>query len=99
MFLNDGPRPVAAATRARVLAAVAELGYRPNGVARSLRTKRTRVLALSCRTLPTHSSPNVARGGVGGIRPRFHPAGRNTMDDPARSKLYAQSFLNARSTA
>jgi LacI family transcriptional regulator len=36
--LNDGPRPVAQATRARVLAAIAELGYRRDGLARSLRT-------------------------------------------------------------
>ncbi|MFK4730532.1 LacI family DNA-binding transcriptional regulator [Agromyces mediolanus] len=44
--LNDGPRPVAAATRARVLAAIAELGYRPNATARALRLRRTRTLAL-----------------------------------------------------
>ncbi|MFD6055519.1 LacI family DNA-binding transcriptional regulator [Agromyces sp. NPDC060279] len=44
--LNDGPRPVADATRARVLAAIAELGYRPNATARALRLRRTRTLAL-----------------------------------------------------
>lgn len=44
--LNDGPRPVAEATRARVLAAIAELGYRPNATARALRLRSTRTLAL-----------------------------------------------------
>ncbi len=32
--LNNGPRGVAPATRARVVAAVETLGYQPNGVAR-----------------------------------------------------------------
>ena len=36
--VNDGPRPVATATRERVLRAIEELGYRPDGVARQLRT-------------------------------------------------------------
>ena len=43
--LNDHPS-VAPDTRTRVLAAVAELGYRPNAVARSLRTDQTRTLGL-----------------------------------------------------
>ncbi|GHC32431.1 LacI family DNA-binding transcriptional regulator [Streptomyces cinnamoneus] len=41
----NGRSPVAG-TRERVLAAVAELGYRPNVVARALRTARTRTLGL-----------------------------------------------------
>jgi LacI family transcriptional regulator len=44
--LNDGPRPVAADTRARVLAAVAALGYRRNNSARALRANRTGTLGL-----------------------------------------------------
>ena len=36
--VNDGPRPVAAATKARVLDAIDKLGYRPNTAARSLIT-------------------------------------------------------------
>ncbi|GAA2318382.1 LacI family DNA-binding transcriptional regulator [Streptomyces violaceusniger] len=43
--LNDHPS-VRADTRERVLAAVADLGYRPNAVARSLRTDQTRTLGL-----------------------------------------------------
>ncbi|MDX3229902.1 LacI family DNA-binding transcriptional regulator [Streptomyces sp. ME19-01-6] len=43
--LNDHPS-VRAGTRDRVLTAVAELGYRPNAVARSLRTDQTRALGL-----------------------------------------------------
>jgi LacI family transcriptional regulator len=43
--LNDHPS-VSAESRTRVMAAVAELGYRPNAVARSLRTDQTRTLGL-----------------------------------------------------
>ncbi|CAM5726731.1 HTH-type transcriptional repressor PurR [Streptomyces violaceorubidus] len=43
--LNGHPS-VSAAARARVLAAVETLGYRPNAVARSLRTDQTRTLGL-----------------------------------------------------
>ncbi|MFJ1650145.1 LacI family DNA-binding transcriptional regulator [Streptomyces sp. NPDC088337] len=43
--LNENPS-VSADARARVLAAVEALGYRPNAVARSLRTHRTRTLGL-----------------------------------------------------
>lgn len=39
--LNNGPRPVSASARARVLAAVDELGYRPDRIARFMRTRST----------------------------------------------------------
>lgn len=44
--VNDGPRPVAPATRARVLDAIAKLGYRPNTVARSLITGKSGLIGL-----------------------------------------------------
>lgn len=44
--VNNGPRPVAASTRDRVLAAIAELGYHPDNIARSLRSRQTRMLGL-----------------------------------------------------
>lgn len=40
-------RPVSAATRARVQAAMDELGYRPNMLARGLASRRSRVIALT----------------------------------------------------
>lgn len=42
----SGNRPVSSETRARVLAAAEELGYRPNRVAASMVTRKTRMLAL-----------------------------------------------------
>ncbi|WP_336626031.1 MULTISPECIES: LacI family DNA-binding transcriptional regulator [unclassified Microbacterium] len=44
--VNDGPRPVAESTRARVLAAIADLGYRPNAAARALKLSRTNIIGL-----------------------------------------------------
>lgn len=44
--VNAGPRPVAAATRERVLRAIEELGYRPDGVARQLRTGKSNSFGL-----------------------------------------------------
>ena len=44
--VNNGPRPVAAATRAKVLEAILELGYRPNAAARALTLSRTNVIGL-----------------------------------------------------
>jgi LacI family transcriptional regulator len=55
--LNDGPRAVAPATRARVLASVNALGYRPNAVARSLRVRRTHTIGL---IVPDNSNPFFA---------------------------------------
>lgn len=52
--MNDGPRPVAPDTRTRVLRAVTELGYRPNTVARALRSRSSGVVGL---VVPEASNP------------------------------------------
>lgn len=54
--VNDHPH-VSEATRARVLAAIAVLGYRPNASARSLRHGRSGILALA---VPELTSPYFA---------------------------------------
>ena len=53
--INNGPRPVAAETRRRVLAAIEELGYRPDTVARHLRTGRSNAVGV---VLPDISLPH-----------------------------------------
>jgi LacI family transcriptional regulator len=50
------------ATRERVQAAIAELGYVPNRLARSLRTKRSQVLALVITDISNPFFTTVARG-------------------------------------
>ena len=44
--VNNGPRPVAQATRARVMDAIDKLGYRPNAAARALITGRSDLIGL-----------------------------------------------------
>ena len=44
--INNGPRPVAPETRERVERAIAELGYFPNTIARSLRAEQTNTIGL-----------------------------------------------------
>ncbi|QKJ85658.1 Transcriptional regulator [Paramixta manurensis] len=55
--INNGPRPVAEATRQRVLAAIQQTGYRPNGVARALASGTTKTYGL---VVPNIGNPFVA---------------------------------------
>ncbi|WP_330290854.1 LacI family DNA-binding transcriptional regulator [Streptomyces sp. NBC_00576] len=58
--LNDHPS-VSEDARARVLAAVEALGYRPNALARSLRTDQTRTLGLVISDVMNHYFTTLAR--------------------------------------
>jgi LacI family transcriptional regulator len=91
--LNNGPRPVAEDTRMRVLAAMAELDFRPNNAARSLRSGKSQVLGL---VIPDSSHPffaDVARQ----MEKAAYELGYviltgNSMNDPAREKEYFSLF-------
>jgi LacI family transcriptional regulator len=58
----SGRRPVAEVTKERVFRAVMELGYRPHGPARSLRTRRTQLVALAVPDITNPFYPSVMRG-------------------------------------
>jgi DNA-binding LacI/PurR family transcriptional regulator/AcrR family transcriptional regulator len=58
----NGRRPVAEQTRRRVLAAVEELGYRPNVLARGLRTSRSQTIGLVVPDITNPFYPALARG-------------------------------------
>jgi LacI family transcriptional regulator len=93
--LNDGPRAVAPATRDRVLGAVRELGYRPNHLARSLRSRRTRTLGL---LVPDASNPfysEVAKGiEEEGYRRGYSLTMGNTNGSPERRASYVESLVS-----
>lgn len=55
--VNNGPRPVAAATRQKVLDAIERIGYRPNGIASALARGSTRTYGF---VVPNISNPFVA---------------------------------------
>lgn len=56
--INNGPRPVAEATRLRVLAAIEQTGYRPNDIARALASGTTQTYGL---VVPDISNPFFAK--------------------------------------
>jgi LacI family transcriptional regulator len=95
--LNDGPRPVSAAARARVLAAVKELGYRPDGLARSLKVGRTKTLGL---VLPDASNPffaELARAIEDAAYARgFAVMVCNSADNLERERTYIASLAERR---
>lgn len=62
-------RPVSMATTARVVEAIQALGYRPDGMARSLRTRTSQMVALIIPDIANPYYPGLARGledGLGG---------------------------------
>lgn len=93
--LNNGPRPVAPETRARVLAAIEKLGYRPNGIARSLRMSRSTTLGL---VVPDTANPFFAHMARA-IEEAAFSAGYtlligNAAESEQRQTAYTRSFLS-----
>lgn len=92
--LNGGPRGVAPHTRSRVLAAVEALGYRPNGVARSLRMNKTMTLGL---VVPDTSNPFFAELSRAVEEAAFSHGYTlligNAAEDEARQSAYVRTFL------
>jgi LacI family transcriptional regulator len=91
----SGRRPVAAGTRDRVQRAVRELGYRPNGVARSLRTRRSHTVALIIPDITNPYYPALARGiqnvlAGGG----YHVLVCNTDREPRYEAEYVADVLD-----
>jgi LacI family transcriptional regulator len=87
--LNPETRPlVNEDTAQRVLAAAEQLGYRPNPIARGLKTNRSYTIGVVIPDLRNPIFPPMARG----IEDRVEPAGytsllANTDNDPEREKL------------
>ena len=69
--INNGPRPVAPATRERVLAAIKELGYRPDRVAQAMASRRTgtRADAAARWAFPSAGRTTALRKGLTGTNP------------------------------
>jgi LacI family transcriptional regulator len=60
--LNDGPRGVSESTKERVLKVVSKLGYHPNAIARSLRTKRVGMVGLMVPDISNPFFAGLSRG-------------------------------------
>ncbi|MBH0009954.1 LacI family DNA-binding transcriptional regulator [Salinibacterium sp. SWN1162] len=91
--LNNGPRPVSAETREKVLRAVDELGYRINSAGRTLRSRKSKILGL---IVPDSSHPffaDISRR----IERSTYDLGYvvligNTLADPVREREYFELF-------
>ncbi|MEV6826709.1 LacI family DNA-binding transcriptional regulator [Amycolatopsis sp. NPDC051102] len=93
--VNNGPRNVAPATRERVQAAIRELGYRANSVARSLRTNRT----MSIGVVTPDSSNEFFGYLTRAIESVAFDFGYttllgNAMEDPERERQYVRTLLD-----
>jgi LacI family transcriptional regulator len=95
--INNGPRNVSPERRARVLAAMAELDYQPNAIARSLSSTETRTLGMIV--------PNINNGYFAELALAVEEAalarGRllflgNSNEAPEREAAYITSFLRQR---
>ncbi len=88
----NGKPGITEETRARVQEAIAQLGYRPYSIARSLRTRRTRTIALVVSDIANPSFATMASAA----EDYAHQFGYslivyNTHDDREREKSYFRS--------
>jgi LacI family transcriptional regulator len=95
--LNDGPRNVSTERRKRVLAAVAQLGYHPNAMARSLAATQTKTLGMIV--------PNISNAYFAELALAVEEAATarglllflgNSNEDVVREKAYVSSFIEQR---
>lgn len=87
----NGKQDVGTELRHRVLAAVTELGYRPNGPARSLRTRAAMVLGIIISDITNPFFTAMVRG----VEDRAHQAGysvvlANADEDLAKESRYLE---------
>jgi LacI family transcriptional regulator len=91
----SGKRPVSATTRDRVERSIDTLGYRPDGLARSLRTRRTHMVALILPDITNPYYPALARGLESGIEPDGYRAFICSSDgDAERERAYLREVCD-----
>ena len=85
------------ATRIKVEEAIAELGYVPSGAAQSLRSKRTRTLALIVPDIQNAFWTTVARGVEDAAQSRGYSVFLcNTDENAAKQKHYLDAVISQR---
>ena len=93
---NREPR-VAGATRRRVEQAIRRLGYRPNGLARSMRTRRSDTLGLIVPSIRNPFYPAIARGVEDVAREHGRSVFVTSADrDPDKEKHYIALLVDKR---
>lgn len=89
----NGTGRVSDATRQRVMAVIAALGYQPNDIARTLTTKQSKMIGLVISDITNPFYPAVARG----VQDVCHAAGYNVLlcntdEKPRLVKQYVLSL-------
>ncbi|MEV8332910.1 LacI family DNA-binding transcriptional regulator [Streptomyces niveus] len=85
------------AARERVHAAVAELGYRPDARARSLRSARSQTVGLLISDVRNPFFADVAHGAEqAALRSSYVTLLANANEDPKQQDTYLESFLTQR---
>jgi LacI family transcriptional regulator, galactose operon repressor len=93
----SGADPATPQTRARVLAAIEILGYRPSAVARSLKLRTTRTLGLLVTDLQNPYYPEIVRAVEDAALERnLAVLLCNGADDPAREESYLDVLVDRR---
>lgn len=93
----SGRRPVAPATRARIMNAVERLDYRPDRLAVSLRTQRTQTLAFIVPDISNPYYPASARALLNGVNEAgFMTLIANTDGDPKGERAVLQEMVARR---
>jgi len=95
--INGGPRPVSVEARARVVAAIEALDYRPNAIASALRGGSTRSIGL---LMPSPTNPYFAEL-ADAIEDELFDVGHVlsigiTDDDAARERVHLRSLVDRR---
>lgn len=93
--VNGGPRPVAAKTRERVLAAIEKTGYRPNNVARTLLTGKSSTFGM---VIPDLANPFLSHM-VQCIEDKFFELGYSLIiadshDDLVRERRIIETMIS-----
>lgn len=95
--LNGGPKPVTEEKRERVLAAVEELGYLPNEIARSLAGQATQSIGVIAPTLANPVWATLAMGVSDVISPHdYLMIVCDVEDQPDLDQRYAQMMVSKR---
>ncbi|MBT2231561.1 substrate-binding domain-containing protein [Nonomuraea sp. NEAU-A123] len=92
----NGRRPVAEETRRRVLRAIEELGYRPNVLARGLRTSRSQTIGLIIPDITNPFYPALARGLQDVLGPAGYDQIISNTDGVRRTEQAAIEHMIAR---
>jgi LacI family transcriptional regulator len=92
----SGKRTVAALTRERVKDAIQELGYRPDGLALSLRTQQTHMIALMIPDIANPYYPPLARGLEDGVGPGYRTFICNTDGESSRERGFLEEVTDRR---